>query len=755
MNDNHPFPQFEDKIRQAVSIPAASPAFVSRLRGELVRRSVKEKSPWMTLRLVWVIALALVILILIVSTPRIVAAIRQLFGYVPGVGLVENSAGLRILAAPVSVTQEGVTLTVNQAIVYPDHVQIVFSTSGIASENDTFQGADPQDNPTAFCGGVKPGEPANTNGDPYLRLPDGTRIDRLFGSSDYPENVFYAKPVFVAKIPAGVTEMTMVLKCIYGARLGAVPENWEVLLKLTTAAAGTPIGAPVIEVTPSTPSTSTGDNADAGIIVNLEKVVPQADDYSFFYSIIAKQPEENLVALYPASASLVDATGQKTALIYKHPWQPGEKVDLWELQPVSPPAYGPYTLVMDTLFAYYDTHNAVFQFDPGPTPQVGQAWTLDQTFSLGSLEVKLVSAQMVEKDLTDMGLSRHVPGIRFAFQAGDGASRIRISILDNDAAHNNAGQIIPGGDDELSPTYHADLYFEKGIPAGKIPVAVYSASKMITGRWESSWASPDQNGIELLNPDYAVSSRPGASAVKVELKRAVKLAGRYLFFLHLASAEERPDLRYIEPVSVSVIDSTGKKISLVLDGTQRYLATPATLWQYHTTENLAEGPLQVIVEKARVHYTSMSSETPPTQQMLDAHSFIFDAGPAPEIGQKWALDQAFNIGGYQGRLTSAQVVAFDPSTHPEVIDAQGYEKGFAFTGQSADPAVRMNLWLEIAPSDRNIWIPMLKMDGAPGSDFTQTILFQGSLPNQRVKVTFYGLTITLDDTWKVDWTPKP
>jgi hypothetical protein len=496
MNDNNPFSEFEDKIRQAVSVSAAPPAFVSRLQGELARRPVKEKSPWVTLSPVWVIILAMVILILFVNTPRIVAAIRQLFGYVPGIGLVENSAGMRVLAEPVSVTQQGVTLTVNQAIVYPDHVQIVFSTSGIAPENDTYQGADSQANPTAFCGGVKPGEPARTDGDPYLRLPDGTRIDRLFGSMEYPENVFYLKPVFVAKIPAHVSEITMMLKCIYGTRLGAVPENWEVPIKLTTAAAGTPVGTPVIEVTSLAPSTSTGDNADAGIIVNLEKVVPQAGNYSFFYSISAKQPEENLVALYPASASLVDASGQKIALIYEHPWQPGEKVDLWELQPVSPPGNGPYTLVIDTIFAYYDTHNAMFQFEPGPNPLVGQTWPLDQTFSLGSLEIKLVSAQMVEKDLTNWGLSRQVPGIKFAFQASDRVSRIRISLLDNDPAHNNAGQIIPGGDDELSPAYHADLYFEKGIPAGKIPITIYGASKMITGRWESSWASPDQNGTE-------------------------------------------------------------------------------------------------------------------------------------------------------------------------------------------------------------------------------------------------------------------
>ncbi len=229
MGENHAFPDFEEKVRQAYDVPGASPAFVNRLRADLLGRAVKPRPQW-RLHLAWAIALALVIVALMLSAPRIAAAVRQLFGYVPGIGLVDSSAGLRILKEPASVTRAGVTLTVTQAIVYPDHVQIIFETSGIAPQDDTYQGADSQGNPTAFCGGVNVGEAPNKDGDPFLRLPDGTIIERLFGTDEYPDNVFYAKPVFKTKIPAHVTEMTLVLKCIYGSRLGAVPENWEVPL---------------------------------------------------------------------------------------------------------------------------------------------------------------------------------------------------------------------------------------------------------------------------------------------------------------------------------------------------------------------------------------------------------------------------------------------------------------------------------------------------------------------------------------------
>jgi len=136
MSDMNPSPEFEEKIRKAMEVPGADPEFVNRLKNELARRPVKMK-PRFVLKPAWAIALAVVVVALIASAPVAVDALKKLFGYVPGVGLVENSNGMRALLEPVSVTKDGVTLTVTQALVYDNYIQLVYEFSGVAPENNS------------------------------------------------------------------------------------------------------------------------------------------------------------------------------------------------------------------------------------------------------------------------------------------------------------------------------------------------------------------------------------------------------------------------------------------------------------------------------------------------------------------------------------------------------------------------------------------------------------------------------------------
>ncbi|HNO95608.1 MAG TPA: DUF4179 domain-containing protein, partial [Anaerolineales bacterium] len=368
MSDMKPSPEFEEKVRKAMDVPDANPEFVNKLRNELVRRPVKMK-PRFELKPAWAIAFVLVIIVLIASAPAAVNALKKLFGYVPGVGLVENSNGMRALIKPVSVTKDGVTLTVTQALIYADHVQVIYEVSGIATEDNGMYAEDGTTNYSAFCGAP--------DGDAKLRLPDGTLIERAFDMDKYPENVFAMKPAYEVVLPADVMEMTMVLKCIPWARLGVVPEDWEVPLKLENVPAGTVIGDPVLDVTPSSASSVT----DNGFTVSLDKVAPQNDFYSFYFTIASEQPNDSVLAYFPASAYVLDATGQKVAMLYMQPFPGSHDVaEPWELQTVTKPAYGPYTLVLEELVTYYNEDGSnYFEFDLGENPQVGQTWEINQT----------------------------------------------------------------------------------------------------------------------------------------------------------------------------------------------------------------------------------------------------------------------------------------------------------------------------------------------------------------------------------------
>src|SRR5689334_23058813 len=110
MNELHTSSEFEDKVRAAMDVPNANPEFVKKLHHQLVINSspVKIKPRW-TFRPAWAIAFVLALTVFALSLPKISAALGRIFGYVPGVGLVENSGNLRVLQAPVSVTRDDVT----------------------------------------------------------------------------------------------------------------------------------------------------------------------------------------------------------------------------------------------------------------------------------------------------------------------------------------------------------------------------------------------------------------------------------------------------------------------------------------------------------------------------------------------------------------------------------------------------------------------------------------------------------------------
>src|SRR5512140_196266 len=106
-------------------------------------------------------AIAIVIAVLAVlaglfSVPAIATALKHLLGYIPGVGLVDPSAPIRVLAGPVRLTREGITLTVNRATLAADRTVIDYEVTGVpASAYHTTEASE------EACFEL-----------PYLRLPD-------------------------------------------------------------------------------------------------------------------------------------------------------------------------------------------------------------------------------------------------------------------------------------------------------------------------------------------------------------------------------------------------------------------------------------------------------------------------------------------------------------------------------------------------------------------------------------------------------
>jgi hypothetical protein len=75
-----------------------------------------------TLRARPALAIALVILALLLLTGA-AYAIGRITGYIPGIGLIDQSAPLRVLAEPVMVTRQAITLTVERAVLSADKAE--------------------------------------------------------------------------------------------------------------------------------------------------------------------------------------------------------------------------------------------------------------------------------------------------------------------------------------------------------------------------------------------------------------------------------------------------------------------------------------------------------------------------------------------------------------------------------------------------------------------------------------------------------
>ena len=410
MNDIQPSPDFEEKIRKAMKVPDADPEFVKKLHNELARGPVKMKTRFL-FKPAWAVAFVLALAVMLVSVPGVTGAIGRLIGYVPEVGLVENTGDLRILDRSYSMTREGVTLTINYVLVDKDHVEVIYDVQGIAAENDSYQAADAATSPKAFCGGVSVGDTYNKEGDPILKLPDGTLLERDL-TGKYPQNVFAMKPVYEAHVPADVLEMTFTLKCIPNARLGAVPENWEIPFQLKAVPADTVFGNPVIEVEQTAvaatvePSVSSPTNALPAPVVNmtLDKVVPIDSGLVFYLSFDVENKDPSLISIMPTGVYVLDANGEKIYLYGNFMWQPSEHRVGSEFEfTLQPKPAGPVTLVVENAVAVYaplysDPLQATpeemnFTFNAGDNPQYNETWPLDQEFQIAGYPIKITSVR--------------------------------------------------------------------------------------------------------------------------------------------------------------------------------------------------------------------------------------------------------------------------------------------------------------------------------------------------------------------------
>jgi hypothetical protein len=368
-------PPFEESIRQSFGVPEIRPEFVDQTYDEIMRHATiksRKSHRFLGLRPAWAITLAILSVIiigtLVIGPQRVYAEFMKLFGYIPGSGIVDLSSPIRVLAEPVSVTRDGITVTVTSATLSSDRTQIAYRIFGVPGS------AYPDREDIHGCWSRE-----------YLRLADGTQLAQI--------NYGY-EPV-----PASVNEAVFVIPCISSTLPGKAPENWELPLRFVPAPPDLTV-MPVTELSPSpeVSLTQSGDAsntpvASAASPVTVSKEIETSDGYILIGQFQPQsKPGESLQVT--SAEEIRDASGKKVS--YAYPQDINEFTAAgndWAVQFKAAGLVYPLTISFSgvVLLPADPSATAEFTFDAGANPQPGQEWTPNQEIQLAGHILTLVS----------------------------------------------------------------------------------------------------------------------------------------------------------------------------------------------------------------------------------------------------------------------------------------------------------------------------------------------------------------------------
>jgi len=462
MSDTTPTPQFEEEIRAAVAVPLAHEEFVKRLHARLIQQAAsqpKVNRP-IFLRPAWVVASVMVVLvigILLIGPQRVMAAMRSLMGYLPGVGIVDQSAPIRVLVEPVSLTRDGVTVRVSQATLTGDQTQIVYQVFGVPHS------AYPESEAVSGC-----------IIDAFLRLPGGTQMEIT-------ENM--------PPVPVNVNEATFVLPCIWNTLPGTVPENWEIGVRFAPAPPDLTV-MPVMDVIPvtQTPTDSPDETPEQEIeatptttavpstaIVSVEQVINTEDGYILIGSIRPQIPDGSWMQV-TGPATILDAVGKRVSYSIPMDVRPENEANLgqggfsWALEFQGAGVTFPITISYSgVIISQVDSQaSAQLTFDAGPNPQPEQVWTLNQDVQLAGSTVRLVS------------VTASVDGYSFHIDPGPDLSSVSVQIEGYQAAGGGGGGTWGG-------EFNTSLMFSE-LPKGSLTLLLTNPlSASSTQTWQGRW----------------------------------------------------------------------------------------------------------------------------------------------------------------------------------------------------------------------------------------------------------------------------
>ena len=425
----------------------------------IVGRLAERKSAMKIIRTRPLTAVLIALLVLLILS-GVAYALGRSLGYIPGLGLVSQDTPIRVLAAPVSQTRDGISITVKDAVLSSDKTVILFTVENIPLDKLSHR----EDIVACLLSAG-------------LRLSDGTLVGSGAGGTQS-WGTGYEQRFIYAPVPANVNDATLIIPCIHDAPPGVLPENWELSLHFVPAPPELTV-MPVIEITPS-PAPDSGTGVSAQNPLSITKVIDTGDSYIIIGEFQPPAPSQagdwssGIVNL-----KITDANGQE--IFYDFPQdiilpRPGSKADVWAVE-FNKGFVSPLHITYSNQYVFPPPppETVEFEFDAGPNPQEDQVWELNKEIQMAGHTFTLASITALRE------------GYSFNFMFSDGTISVGQVDIAGYTPIDGGGGEDSGGSSSQSISWSAALMYAE-LPKGKLKVIL--SSPWINGEtkdWTIDW----------------------------------------------------------------------------------------------------------------------------------------------------------------------------------------------------------------------------------------------------------------------------
>jgi hypothetical protein len=456
-----------------------------------------------------ILLVAIAFVALFYTVPAVKAAIQRWFGYVPDVGLVHDGQ-IRVLAEPVSVTRENITVTVEQVVINEEGSVLIYSVEAIP--------AAAQDAPAdeGIC---------STGARPYivsLRLPGGSP---LLASPEGVESWSsgYRHRFNYPPMSSDVDDATLVISCLFHTLTGTVPEIWEIPLHFVPAPADM-TAFPVIEI-PTSTAPAIANSSDANAVENtalrltLERAVQLDDGYLLYATLHWEDTPFHYVELLDQAETLrlLDGSGQEILYEIHEDEQTGvnwnQRQTHFAIKTAPVQSRDPLTLELDAVLVGLPVNDS-FVFDPGPNPQPGQQWQPNVELTFGEHRM-LVHSITVEQS-----------GDGYSIEMTSNTGILKSGLVDHEHP-------IVSGYDGISAEgmFYNGFYYFNGLPEGPITLSVGDIGVKHIQKLQVQWTPPAPSSTILpTQPTACLSAQTWQARLSQPLAIPAGLSNKILTY---------------------------------------------------------------------------------------------------------------------------------------------------------------------------------------------------------------------------------